>query len=126
MAGTFTAMGEEIGWRGYLQPRLDSADVRFSLLVVVAVELAYHAPLIIGAGYLGGEGPLCGLVSSALGELPWIYLVTWACYRANGVWLAILLNSFHNTVSQWLFPKLFAGGDDAIWLGESGILPIAG
>lgn len=126
VAGTFTAMGEEIGWRGYLQPRLDSAGVRFSLLVVAAVELAYHAPLIIGAGYLGGEGPLWGLASFALGALPWIYLITWACYRAGSVWPAILLHSSHNTISQWLFPKLFTGGEDALWLGESGILPQAG
>ena len=46
--GTFTAMGEEIGWRGYLQPRLDAAGVRSSLIVVWLVQVAYHAPLIAG------------------------------------------------------------------------------
>jgi len=65
--GTFTAIGEEFDWRGYLQPRLDAAGVRGSVFV-----------------------------------------------------------SFHNSVSQWLFPKFFAGGDNELWLGESGILPVAG
>ena len=36
-----------------------------------------------------------------------------------------LLPQLHNTISQWLFPKLFAGGDNELWLGESGLLPTA-
>ena len=48
--GTFTALGEELGWRGYLQPRLDSAGVRRSVMVVWLCQLAYHAPLMAGAG----------------------------------------------------------------------------
>ena len=49
--GTFTAMGEEIGWRGYLQPRLDAAGIRRSVAVVGLAWAAFHTPLIIGAGY---------------------------------------------------------------------------
>src|SRR5882757_8413670 len=57
--GTLTAMGEEIGWRGYLQPRLDAAGVRWSVAVVWLCQLAYHAPLIAGAGYVNaGSLPL--------------------------------------------------------------------
>lgn len=50
--GAFTALGEEIGWRGYLQPRLDAAGVRGSVIVVWLCQLAYHAPLIAGTGYV--------------------------------------------------------------------------
>ena len=38
----------------------------------------------------------------------------------------MLFHSFHNTISQWLFPKLFAGGENERWLGEGGLLPVAG
>jgi hypothetical protein len=39
-------------------------------------------------------------------------------------WPAVFLHSFHNGVSQWLFPKFFAGGDET-WLGEGGVLPLS-
>ena len=32
--------------------------------------------------------------------------------------------SFHNGVSQWLFPKFLAGGEET-WLGEGALLPLA-
>jgi len=124
--GTFTAMGEEIGWRGYLQPRLDAAGVRWSVVAVWLCQVAYHAPLVIGAGYLNASGVLASLALFAAGDLPVSFLFAWMSYRARSLWPAVFFHSFHNTISQWLFPKFFAGGEDALWLGEGGVLPMAG
>jgi membrane protease YdiL (CAAX protease family) len=125
--GTFTAMGEEIGWRGYLQPRLDAAGIRRSVVVVWLCQLAYHVPLMLGAGYVdvGGFGPSVALF--AIGDLPMTFIIARESYLARSVWPAIFLHSFHNTISQWLFPKLFTLDANQIWLrGEDGILPMAG
>lgn len=124
--GTFTAMGEEIGWRGYLQPRLDEAGVRFSVVIVWLCQLAYHAPLMLGADYLGGDRFATTFGLFAIADLPVSFLHAWLAYRARSLWPAVFLHSFHNTVSQWLFPKFFAGGDDSLLLGEGGILPVVG
>ena len=123
--GTFTAMGE-IGWRGYLQPRLDTAGVRWSVVVVWLCQIAYHAPLMVGAGYLNGGNVAMSLLLLAVGDLPISFLFAWLAYRARSLWPAVFFHSFHNTILQWLFPKFFAGGDDALWLGEGGLLPVAG
>ena len=125
--GTFTAMGEEIGWRGYLQPRLDAAGVRSSLAIVWLVQLAYHAPLMIGAGYVDVGGLSTSLVLFAIGDLPMTFLTAHEAYRARSLWPAVFFHSFHNTISQWLFPKFFTTGTDQIWLrGEDGVLPMLG
>jgi len=124
--GTVTAMGEEIGWRGYLQPRLDTAGVRFSVVIVWLCQIVYHAPLMVGAGYLSGSGFLTGLALFAVADLPVSFLFAWMAYRARSLWPAVFFHSFHNTISQWLFPRFFAGGDDELWLGEGGLLPVAG
>jgi hypothetical protein len=48
-------------------------------------------------------------------------------YRARSLWPAVFFHSFHNTISQWLFPRLFAVSDDQPWLrGEAGVLPMTG
>jgi membrane protease YdiL (CAAX protease family) len=124
--GTLTAMGEEIGWRGYLQPRLDAAGVRGSVAVVWLCQLAYHAPLMAWAGYVGSGGFFTSLARFAPADLSLTFLWARESYRARSVWPAVFFHSFHNTISQWLFPKFFAGGEDERWLGEGGLLPAAG
>ena len=139
--GTFTAMGEEIGWRGYLQPRLDAAGVRASVAILWLCELAYHAPLMAGAGYVGGLSKSLALFAAGdlsvaflfmrlalfvAGGLSVTFLFAWGSYRARSLWPAVFFHSFHNTISQWLFPKFFAGGENELWLGEGGLLPVAG
>jgi membrane protease YdiL (CAAX protease family) len=124
--GTFTALGEELGWRGYLQPRLDAAGVRFSVAVVWLVQLAYHLPLMVGAGYLGGGNLLATAVLFAAADLPVSFLSACLAYRARSLWPAVFFHSFHNTISQWLFPKFFGGGDESLLLGETGVLPTIG
>jgi hypothetical protein len=46
--------------------------------------------------------------------------------RNHGNRRAVCFHSFHNTISQWLFPKFFVGGENELWLGEAGVLPLAG
>lgn len=124
--GTLMAMGEELGWRGYLQPRLDAAGVRWSVIVVWLCQLAYHAPLMAGAGYLEGDSLAKSLLLFALGDLPITFVIAWLAYRARTLWPAVFLHSFHNTISQWLYPKLFASENRALLDGEGGLLPMLG
>ena len=125
--GTFTTMGEEIGWRGYLQPRLDAARVRSSLVILWLVQLAYHAPPMAGAGYANVGGLTMSLMMFAIGDLSFTFLGAHEAYRARSLWPAVFFHSFHNTISQWLFPKFFTANADQIWVrGEEGVFPMIG
>ena len=94
--------------------------------VVWLCQLAYHAPLMAGAGYANAGGFFTSLALFATVDLSVAFLWARESYRARSVWPAVFFHSFHNTISQWLFPKFFAGGEDQLWLGEGGLLPAAG
>lgn len=124
--GTLGALGEEIGWRGYLQPRLDAAGVRYSVVIVSLAWTAFHAPLIVGMAYVDTGSIWRSIGNSAVLDLVLAFIFAHESYRARSVWPAVFFHSFHNTISQWLFPKFFAGGENELWLGEGGRLPMAG
>ena len=122
--GVFGGLGEELGWRGYLQPRLDQLDVRGALFWVIALETVFHLPLVLLAGYLAGDRwalSIALFLCLKLGATP---VWTWATYRWRTVWMAIWFHALHNAVSQVLVPKALGAGDARI-LGEAGVLPVA-
>ena len=124
MFGVVGSLGEELGWRGYLQPRLDELEVRGSLLWVIVIETLFHVPLILLAGYLA-DGALAITVALFLGlGLGLTPVWTWATYRWRTIWIAAWFHTFHNAVSQVLLPKALGAGSPRI-LGESGLLPVA-
>jgi membrane protease YdiL (CAAX protease family) len=123
MIGVVGALGEELGWRGYLQPRLDQLNVRYSLVWMIALETLFHLPLIVLAGYLGATNLSAAIAlffALGVGLTP---LWTWATYRWRSVWMAVLFHTFHNAVSQVLVPKALGDGSPLL-LGESGVFPV--
>ena len=121
-----TALGEEIGWRGYLQPRLNAAGVRNSIVPVALIWTAFHTPVIVGASYVQTDSLWRSIGISAALDLSLAFIWAHECYRARSLWPAVFFHSFHNTISQWLFPKFFVGAESELWLGEGGRLPLAG
>jgi membrane protease YdiL (CAAX protease family) len=124
--GAAFALGEELGWRGYLQPRLDSAGIRYSFLLVAVLWWMWHLPLIVFGGYLADPSPVFGQIRFLTLGILLSALFAWACYRTASVWPAVWFHAIHNLLSQNLFPALFEGGPSPLWLGESGLLPLAG
>ena len=122
---TIGSLGEELGWRGYLQPRLDAAGVKLSLVVVIVLEVIWHVPIFVLADFLlGGSVALTVLLFAGL-KIFASPLWAWSVYRSRSIWPAVFFHTFHNEISQWLFPKFFSTSDDGILLGEFGVLPVA-
>jgi membrane protease YdiL (CAAX protease family) len=127
-AGLPFALGEELGWRGFLTPRLfritsfERASLSSGLLVAI-----YHYPLILWAGYNSGApwwqnlGCFTGLVVSSA------FVLTWLRMRSGSVWPAVLAHAAHNALVQDALDPLAAeGAARRLLLGEFGLaLPLA-
>jgi membrane protease YdiL (CAAX protease family) len=123
--GSLSALGEEIGWRGYLQPRLDELGVRGSLWIVMGLEVLWHIPIILGAGYLIDGSVALTLALFALLKLVLTPIWTWGTYYTTSIWTAVFFHSCHNSLSQSIYPPLFDSSVQDLWTGELGIVPIA-
>jgi len=120
--GLFGGLGEELGWRGYLQPRLDQAGVRGAMLWVIVIEWIFHLPVIFFVGYLESTSMAASLGLFFLLKLGATPLWTFGTYQLRSIWVAAWFHSLHNGLSQVLFPKALGAGDP-LWLEESGLLP---
>jgi membrane protease YdiL (CAAX protease family) len=124
LAGTFSAIGEEIGWRGFLWP-LFRGRMGFwmSSLVMVPIWWLYHLPAVLFWGY-GSVGGLPAFTVAITGFILFVGVLTdrsraiWPSVLAHGAWNGMVSKAYFISLSGT--PALactdgvcpdFAGGD---------------
>jgi len=119
------AAGEEIGWRGYLLPRMVQAGMRWPVLTTSLVWWLFHIPLILAGLYASGPStPFAALVF--LGPVLTLgALAGWSRLATGSVWPAVILHATWNAVIQGVFDEVTVGdgprADRNVWIGESGL-----
>jgi membrane protease YdiL (CAAX protease family) len=102
-----TALGEELGWRGFLVPELAKTTsfgwVAFASGVIWG---AWHLPLIIGADYHGSNPLWYSLACFGVTVIAMGYLYAWIRLESGSVWPAMLLHGSHNQFVQSVFDPL--------------------
>ena len=98
-------LGEEIGWRGVLQPLLHRTLTPFAAsLVIAAIWFGWHVPLfwLEGAAQKGES-----ILNFAVSTTAFSFLFTWLYLKARGsLFLAVLFHTSINFVSAVLVPAL--------------------
>lgn len=120
-----TAFGEEVGWRGYLVPRLVEAEVPAPFLTSSLIWGTWHVPLILWGGYAVGPYPaLSALVFVASITPVGLLMARWRM-ASGSVWPCVIAHGSWNVVIQSVFDPFSQGPRSALWIGESGILTVA-
>ena len=120
------AVGEEIGWRGFLWPLLRSRrSFIFSAVVVCAVWWLYHVPLIL-LGWYGTVSGLAAFTVAIIGFTLFVGVLTdrskslWPSVVAHGAWNGLVATGFAVTTVAGARLPAFAGS--TTWVGEFGWL----
>lgn len=132
MTGPILAFAEEIGWRGYLQPRLQSGmgEAR-AFLVVGIVWVAWHLIYILLTPFYHAEGNrwiVLPLFSATV--ISFSFLFGLLRSRSGSVWPVVLAHFAHNAAFAWIGSALIVADDRVVaeeyLAGDTGLLVLVG
>ena len=101
------ALGEEIGWRGFLVPELSKVvSFRGVGLISGLMWAVYHYPVLIFADYNAGTPAWYGVICFTIMAVSGSFIMAWLTLRARSLWPAAILHASHNLFIQSIFTPL--------------------
>jgi membrane protease YdiL (CAAX protease family) len=122
-----SALGEEIGWRGFLVPELyKNLGFTKTSLITGLIWGIWHLPILLFADYNSGTPSWYAMSCFMVLIVSISFVYTWFRMKSGSLWTAVLLHASHNLFIQGLFTPLTADtGNTAYYIDEFGIvLPI--
>ena len=120
-----SALGEEIGWRGYLAPTLKELyGEKKSLIISSIFWCVWHLPLIITGSYLSDIPLIYQIPSFILCIFPVGILCGSLALKTSSVWPSAFLHAAHNNYDQSVFQLITRGDEMFYCVSETGIFTI--
>jgi uncharacterized protein len=102
-----SALGEEIGWRGFLVPQLAQ---RYSFTVTALISgiiwSVWHYPVLIFADYNSGTPTWYGLTCFTVMVVSGSFIFAWMRLKSGSLWTGVLLHASHNLFIQSFFDPM--------------------
>jgi membrane protease YdiL (CAAX protease family) len=128
LAGSMsTALGEEIGWRGFLVPELSNiTSYTKTSLISGAIWAVWHYPILIFGGYNNGTSAWYGLTCFTVMVISISFVFTWFRLKSNSLWTGVMLHASHNLFIQAFFTPITTDtGHTKYFIDEFGaVLPV--
>jgi membrane protease YdiL (CAAX protease family) len=121
------ALGEEIGWRGYLVPRLSSAyGFRATALISGGIWAVWHYPMFIVSDYYRGGRLWYSLACFTILLLSASVICTWLRLKSGSIWPAVILHGANNLLVQDVLRPLSVNGPWSHYVLDQfgGVLPL--
>jgi len=119
-----SALGEEIGWRGFLVPELSrTTSFTTTALISGAVWSLWHYPVLIFSDYNAGTPTWYGLSCFTVMVIAISFVFAWLRLKSGSLWTGAILHGSHNLYIQGLFtPFTRNTGKTAWYIDEFGIV----
>jgi membrane protease YdiL (CAAX protease family) len=101
------ALGEEIGWRGFLVPEL-SKVVSFPMVGIISglMWAVYHFPILLFADYNKGAPAWYSVTCFTIMVVADSFILAWLTLRSGSLWPAAIFHASHNLFIQSIFTPL--------------------
>jgi membrane protease YdiL (CAAX protease family) len=117
-----SALGEEIGWRGFLVPQLAKRySYTTTALVTGIIWSLWHYPVLIFADYNSGTPVWYGLSCFTVMVVSISFVFAWMRLKSGSLWTGALLHASHNLFIQGFFDPITSDtGRTKYIIGEFG------
>ena len=123
LKGCLYALGEEIGWRGFLVPELAKTTTFFyTALISGLVWAIWHYPIIIFGGYNNGSSIPYSLFIFTFAVIAISFPMAWLRLKSGSLWTGMVFHASDNLFIQDVFNLLTKDtGITKYIVGEFGI-----
>jgi membrane protease YdiL (CAAX protease family) len=121
-----SALGEEIGWRGFLVPELArTTSFTTTALISGIVWAVWHYPVLIWGDYNSGTATWYALICFTVLVISASVIFAWMRLKSGSLWTGAMLHASHNLFVQAIFTPLTRNtGKTAWYIDEFGaVLP---
>jgi membrane protease YdiL (CAAX protease family) len=122
-----SALGEEIGWRGFLVPELSkTTSFTATSLLSGIIWSVWHYPVLIFSDYNAGTPTWYGLTCFTVMVVSISFVFAWMRIKSGSLWTAAILHGSHNLYVQAIFTPLTRDTGKTKWfIDEFGcVLPL--
>jgi len=118
------ALGEEIGWRGFLVPELAKTTTFLNTALISGIAWAvWHYPTIIFGGYNNGTSIPYSLFCFTLAVIAISFPMAWLRLKSGSLWTGMIFHASDNLFLEDVFSNLTKDtGITNYLVGEFGIL----
>jgi CAAX protease family protein len=125
--GGLVTLGEEFGWRGYVQEKLlRTFGLNRGLVLLGVIWGLWHLPIVLMGWNFPNHPVLGGLVLMPLSTVFMGAFLGWLYLRSRSVWMPSLAHAAINLTATTLFVEMDMGGKDMslqlVWIAAWGVV----
>lgn len=106
-----SALGEEIGWRGFVVPRLATAySFTMTSLITGGIWAVWHYPMFVISDYNRGAAVWYSLACFTTFVIAGSVICTWLRLKSGSIWPPVILHAANNLLVQDVLTPLSAKG----------------